>query len=623
MESLFDLFSRLVNSFTMGGLNSLWIGTALALAVSLLWKKAGKTNASTRFFLWWLALLSATVLSFLLSLPGSFSFSETAAAETGRDQAQESTVHPLGHAVIPEINETSSEEEARRFAARPHQAEANELNHAFSDSRASFSPSGTLEKDNAIPGSSEKNKQPVSASGVLNPPKKARGHSWLLGLLPMACLGIWVAVSFFLLMRLRRAYFRIRTIKQNSVSLDMTSYPDLQHLLRESAPDVPIQLGFSSEITFPLLAGLRDPMILFPFGLAERLTRRELEAVVRHEVAHLVRKDDWTKLLQKVLEAFFFFNPAFTFIGRKIDLERELACDDYVLEQRMNPTEYCRCLMRLAQLEQSRGMAVALGAFDNKKQIFQRFERLLKRRADAGTRLSLPVMVSGLAVFFATVLAVVLAAPAMALPLDAITFSMLSEQLSARDSDFDVTSETNEDNPGYDDIPCTGEDPSGNGNARNRTTPSTKTMISKNSRPSWLKLWKRSPRVGSWTGHVRYTTYPSRSACCTHPKTLPWKVRPCIRRTKMKTTTWPRSSGTRRKSCVSCCVTLLRSPATIAKSKPWVRKAFLPSKTRAARECVSWMSSPRLMESPHTLTMKTGYGARSMTACVIGWLISS
>ncbi|MCZ6507802.1 MAG: M56 family metallopeptidase, partial [Acidobacteria bacterium] len=52
-----------------------------------------------------------------------------------------------------------------------------------------------------------------------------------------------------------------------------------------------------------------------------------LDWIAAHELAHLRRWDDWTQLGQRILLCLAFFHPLALWISRRLDLERELACD--------------------------------------------------------------------------------------------------------------------------------------------------------------------------------------------------------------------------------------------------------------------------------------------------------
>jgi hypothetical protein len=106
-------------------------------------------------------------------------------------------------------------------------------------------------------------------------------------------------------------------------------------------------------------------------------------------MAHLARWDDWTNLVQKLLEAVFFFHPAVHWIGRQLNLEREIACDDWVIFRTGKPKPYAACLTRLVELTGRMDVpALAPGSWTTKKQISRRIEMSLNRSRNYTPRLS-------------------------------------------------------------------------------------------------------------------------------------------------------------------------------------------------------------------------------------------
>ena len=100
-----------------------------------------------------------------------------------------------------------------------------------------------------------------------------------------------------------------------------------------------------------------------------------------HELAHLLRHDDWTNGLQRVITSLLFFNPAVWFIARQMDVEREVACDDYVLELTGAVRTYAFCLTKMAEITSWPHQPLAApGVFTTRKNISIRIERLVAHR---------------------------------------------------------------------------------------------------------------------------------------------------------------------------------------------------------------------------------------------------
>ena len=85
----------------------------------------------------------------------------------------------------------------------------------------------------------------------------------------------------------------------------------------------------SERVSSPFVLGIIKPKIYLPFHMNEQ----DLQHVVAHEQAHILRKDHWWKPLGFLLLTVYWFNPlmwvAYVLLCRDI----ELACDEKVIEQ--------------------------------------------------------------------------------------------------------------------------------------------------------------------------------------------------------------------------------------------------------------------------------------------------
>jgi len=98
----------------------------------------------------------------------------------------------------------------------------------------------------------------------------------------------------------------------------------------------------------PGVIGLWRQAILLPNGLADSLTRDQLQAVLLHEWHHARRRDNLTATLHMAVEAAFWFHPVVWWIGRRLIDERERACDQGVLEQ-APATEYAEAILNVCK----------------------------------------------------------------------------------------------------------------------------------------------------------------------------------------------------------------------------------------------------------------------------------
>jgi len=132
---------------------------------------------------------------------------------------------------------------------------------------------------------------------------------------------------------------------------------------------------------------------VIPDWARRELSAGELNAVLLHELAHLRRWDDWTNLAQKVLSALLFFHPVVWWIDNRLTLEREMACDDYVLDGTTDPRAYAECLVALAERGLlRRGLALAQGAVGRMRHTSLRVLQILDKSHPRATTIWRPAL---------------------------------------------------------------------------------------------------------------------------------------------------------------------------------------------------------------------------------------
>ena len=119
----------------------------------------------------------------------------------------------------------------------------------------------------------------------------------------------------------------------------------------------------STLVQVPIVVGYLRPLILLPASLITSIPPTQLEAILAHELAHIVRHDFLVNLLQTLIETLFFYHPAVWWLSHRIRIEREHCCDDLVVSTWGNQVEYGRALLAVAELRRQ-SHVLALGATD-------------------------------------------------------------------------------------------------------------------------------------------------------------------------------------------------------------------------------------------------------------------
>ncbi len=213
--------------------------------------------------------------------------------------------------------------------------------------------------------------------------------SWGLAIF-LAWMAIVVVGVIHLLLGLRR----LSLIRRSCVPIQLaTQSGAVREVLNEFHTDSKASVYTSSEISVPTAFGFFRPLIVIPEWALEGLSGQELRTVLLHEWAHLRRRDAWTNLGQKIARTVFFFHPAVWWVEKRLTIEREMACDDAVLEQTADPHEYARCLVSLAEKSVvRRGLAMAQAAISRAHETSLRLAQILDSKTPKVTTIFKPAL---------------------------------------------------------------------------------------------------------------------------------------------------------------------------------------------------------------------------------------
>jgi beta-lactamase regulating signal transducer with metallopeptidase domain len=232
-------------------------------------------------------------------------------------------------------------------------------------------------------------------------PELSISRTWALGLLVA-----WAVIAGFLLIRLAVSLWHVRKLRRECREINAASHPVLMEAVQQFSQIRRVKLMVSEHVRVPTALGFSRPSVVLPPWTLRELSLDELKVIVLHELAHLRRWDDWTNLAQKLVKAVFFFHPAVWWIESHLALEREVACDDLVLEQTANPEAYAASLVSVAEkfcaerVRMGRALALAQTALGRMRQISARLTQILDRsreRKKSGWRPA-AAMIGGLAV---------------------------------------------------------------------------------------------------------------------------------------------------------------------------------------------------------------------------------
>jgi len=115
-----------------------------------------------------------------------------------------------------------------------------------------------------------------------------------------------------------------------------------------------VSILISKEIQTPMTWGFKNGVILLP-NAAMYWTDETVETVLVHEIAHIKRKDYWVHILSLISACFYWFHPMVWWMKKQQILEREKACDEYVLGEGLSNQDYAKQLIEVARFLSAAG----------------------------------------------------------------------------------------------------------------------------------------------------------------------------------------------------------------------------------------------------------------------------
>ena len=155
------------------------------------------------------------------------------------------------------------------------------------------------------------------------------GNLW-----PVILLAAWLCGFLLVMFSWMRGWLRIRASIRASSRMTLLA-------------EVPVFC--SSYLIEPGIFGIFRPVLLLPQGIADRLSPAQLDTIIAHEICHVRRRDNLTAAIHMVVEALFWFHPAVWWIKTRLLEERELACDEVVLQSGNKADIYAESILNVCK----------------------------------------------------------------------------------------------------------------------------------------------------------------------------------------------------------------------------------------------------------------------------------
>ena len=140
-----------------------------------------------------------------------------------------------------------------------------------------------------------------------------------------------------------------------------------------------IQALISSTTYSPMILGFLKPILILP---AEHYKPEELTFILKHELIHVKRHDNYYKLILLISSAFHWFNPVIYRMVKEATIDLELSCDQEVIKDSSfsQRKAYTETIYSSIQKLDSKKIVLSTQFYGGTKIMKMRFENILGKQ---------------------------------------------------------------------------------------------------------------------------------------------------------------------------------------------------------------------------------------------------
>jgi beta-lactamase regulating signal transducer with metallopeptidase domain len=181
------------------------------------------------------------------------------------------------------------------------------------------------------------------STGAAAPPKVSSGFH------PLQFVAfLWASGTVAILLYAFLGFIAQWRIRRSAESPPVKCVDQLRLLAEIHDVRRPIGIAESDCTSTPIVSGFWNPLIILPRAAAD-WTPERLRVVLTHELAHIKRGDCFTQRLAWLACAAYWFNPLAWIAVRRLRVEQERACDDFVLASGTKASAYASHLSEIAR----------------------------------------------------------------------------------------------------------------------------------------------------------------------------------------------------------------------------------------------------------------------------------
>ncbi len=161
---------------------------------------------------------------------------------------------------------------------------------------------------------------------------------------------VWLVLVLAGTVRLARSWLGLLRLRRDAERVASGEIAGLARgILKRFGCARAVEIWITPAIQGPMVTGLTRWRLFLPKGFLQQLNENEMEAVIAHELAHLVRGDAWWLMAGQCISCLFFFQPLNHVARRHLRTEAEYLADRRALDVLPDESGLARSLVALGE----------------------------------------------------------------------------------------------------------------------------------------------------------------------------------------------------------------------------------------------------------------------------------
>jgi beta-lactamase regulating signal transducer with metallopeptidase domain len=210
---------------------------------------------------------------------------------------------------------------------------------------------------------------------------------------------VWLAGALVVMARLAVGVARVWLLTRRAQPVGETWAPHARMLATQLRLRSHVEIFKTDQVSLPMTWGLLRSVVLLPKD-AEQWPVECRRIVLLHELTHVKRRDCLMQALAQLACALYWFNPLVWIAAWRLRVEREVACDDHVLEAGTKASDYASHLVEIASFFKVSNcgspVAVGMACSHLESRVRSILDPNARRRGASGLKVALAAVLAAL-----------------------------------------------------------------------------------------------------------------------------------------------------------------------------------------------------------------------------------